>query len=227
MGTDKRERKKAGHRARLSAERAAQASYERRRRLIITVATPIVVLMIIGVFVLLSEGSGTATDSAAATSTTASTTTTAPNDTPTSTTPKAESAAGKPCVALSELPPPNAPTVDIPLGTPPTTLQITDVKTGTGPAVTATDKVTVNYLGVSCSTGAIFDESYTRGQPATFGLNQVIPGWTEGLQGMQAGGIRQLVIPPEKGYGSSGQGLKIAPDETLIFVVELKSITAA
>jgi len=223
MGTDKRERKKAGHRARLSAERAAQASYERRRRLIITVATPIVVLMIIGVFVLLSEGSGTATDSAAATSTTSTTASTAT----TSTTPKAESAAGKPCVALSELPPPNAPTVDIPLGTPPTTLQITDVKTGTGPAVTAKDKVTVNYLGVSCSTGAIFDESYTRGQPATFGLNQVIPGWTEGLQGMQAGGIRQLVIPPEKGYGSSGQGIKIAPDETLIFVVELKSITAA
>ena len=226
MGTDKRERKKAGHRARLSAERAAQASYERRRRLIITVATPIVVLMIIGVFVLLSEGSGTATDSAAATSTTSTTASTASTAT-TSTTPKAESAAGKPCVALSELPPPNAPTVDIPLGTPPTTLQITDVKTGTGPAVTAKDKVTVNYLGVSCSTGAIFDESYTRGQPATFGLNQVIPGWTEGLQGMQAGGIRQLVIPPEKGYGSSGQGLKIAPDETLIFVVELKSITAA
>jgi peptidylprolyl isomerase len=223
MGTDKRERKKAGHRARLSAERAAQASYERRRRLIITVATPIVVLVIVGVFVLLSKGSGTATDSAAATSTTSTTASTAT----TSTTPKAESAAGKPCVALSELPPPDAPTVDIPLGTPPTTLQITDVKTGTGPAVTAKDKVTVNYLGVSCSTGAIFDESYTRGQPATFGLNQVIPGWTEGLQGMQAGGIRQLVIPPEKGYGSSGQGLKIAPDETLIFVVELKSITAA
>ena len=223
MGTDKRERKKAGHRARLSAERAAQASYERRRRLIITVATPIVVLVIVGVFVLLSKGSGTATDSAAATSTTSTTASTAT----TSTTPKAESAAGKPCVALSELPPPDAPTVDIPLGTPPTTLQITDVKTGTGPAVTAKDKVTVNYLGVSCSTGAIFAESYTRGQPATFGLNQVIPGWTEGLQGMQAGGIRQLVIPPEKGYGSSGQGLKIAPDETLIFVVELKSITAA
>jgi peptidylprolyl isomerase len=223
MGTDKRERKKAGHRARLAAEQAAQASYERRRRLIITVATPIVVLVIVGVFVLLSEGSGTATDSAAATSTTSTTASTAT----TSTTPKAESAAGKPCVALSELPPPDAPTVDIPLGTPPTTLQIIDVKTGTGPAVTAKDKVTVNYLGVSCSTGAIFDESYTRGQPATFGLNQVIPGWTEGLQGMQAGGIRQLVIPPEKGYGSSGQGLKIAPDETLIFVVELKSITAA
>lgn len=222
MGTDKRERKKAGHRARLSAERAAQARYERRRRLIISIATPLTVLVIIGVFMLLSKGTSSSS-SAVSTSTTASTATT----TPTSTTAKPASAAGKPCVALSELPPPNAPTVDIPIGAPPTSLQITDVKTGTGPAVTAKDKVTVNYIGVSCSTGAIFDESYTRGQPATFGLDQVIPGWTEGLQGMKAGGVRELVIPPAKGYGSTGQGIKIAPDETLIFVVELKSISAA
>jgi peptidylprolyl isomerase len=158
---------------------------------------------------------------------TAATTASTATTTPTSTTAKPASAAGKPCVALSELPPPNAPTVDIPVGAPPTSLQITDVKTGTGPAVTAKDKVTVNYIGVSCSTGAIFDESYTRGQPATFGLDQVIPGWTEGLQGMKAGGVRELVIPPAKGYGSTGQGIKIAPDETLIFVVELKSISAA
>lgn len=222
MGTDKRERKKAGHRARLSAERAAQARHERRRRLIISIATPITVLVIIGVFMLLSKGTSSSS-SAASTSTTASTATT----TPTSTTAKPASAAGKPCVALSELPPPNAPTIDVPIGAPPTTLQITDVKTGTGPAVTAKDKVTVNYIGVSCSTGAIFDESYTRGQPATFGLDQVIPGWTEGLQGMKAGGVRQLVIPPAMGYGSTGQGPKIGPDETLIFVVELKSISAA
>ena len=224
MGTEKRERKKAGHRARLSAERAARARYERRRRLIITVATPITVLVIIGAIMLLSEGSGTATDSAASTSTTASSTA---STTPVTTAVSAGSAAGKPCVALSELPPPNAPTVDIPLGPPPTTLQVNNITTGTGPAVTASDKVTVDYIGVSCSTGAIFDESYTRGQPATFGLNQVIAGWTEGLQGMQAGGVRELVIPPSMGYGASGQGAKIAPDETLIFVVELKSISPA
>ncbi len=223
MGTDKRERKKAGHRARLNAERAEQARYERRRRLIIAISVPAAVLILIGVFAILSKGSGTDTSSASSSSTTASTATTSP----TSTKPKAASVAGKPCVALSEPAPPGAPAVDIPLGTPPTTLQITDIKTGTGPAVTASDTVTVNYLGVSCSTGAIFDESYSRGQPATFGLNEVIPGWTEGLQGMQAGGIRQLVIPPAMGYGSAGQGIKIAPDETLIFVVELKSISAA
>jgi peptidylprolyl isomerase len=221
MGTEKRERKKAGHRARLDAERAAQARQERRRRLTISIAVPLTILIVVGLFILLSKGSGTATDSASS-STTASTSTT----TPTSTTAKPTSAAGKPCVPLSETPPPSAPKIDIPLGPPPTTLQITDIKEGSGPAVTAADKVTVDYIGVSCSTGAIFDESYTRGQPATFGLNQVIPGWTQGLQGMKAGGVRELVIPPDLGYGSSGQGIKIAPDETLIFVVELKSITA-
>jgi peptidylprolyl isomerase len=223
MGTDKRERKKAGHTARLNAERAEQARFERRRKLIIAISVPVTVLIVIGLFIVLSKGSGTATSSASSSSTTASTATT----TPTSTTAKAGSAAGKPCVALSDPLPSGAPEVDVPVGPPPTTLQITDIKTGTGPAVTSSDKVTVNYIGVSCSTGAIFDDSYTRGQPATFGLNQVIAGWTEGLQGMQAGGVRKLVIPPSKGYGASGQGAKIAPNETLIFVVELKSISAA
>ncbi|MBU6330315.1 MAG: FKBP-type peptidyl-prolyl cis-trans isomerase [Acidobacteria bacterium] len=127
---------------------------------------------------------------------------------------------------MSEPAPSGAPNVDIPVGPPPKDLQITDIRTGTGPAVTSSDSVTVDYIGVACSTGAIFDSSYGRGQPATFGLNQVIPGWTEGLQGMQAGGVRELVIPPALGYGSSGQGSKIAPDETLIFVVELRSISS-
>ena len=219
MGTDKRERKKAGHRARLNAERAARARYERRRKIIIFVSVPMVVLMVVGLFAALSESSGTATapDASTSTSRTAPTTTAAGGAT--------ESAAGKPCVALSDALPAGAPAVDVPVGPPPTSLQITDITTGTGPAVTAADKVTVNYIGVSCSTGAIFDESYSRGQPATFGLDQVIAGWTEGLQGMQAGGVRNLVIPPDMGYGPSGQGAKIAPDETLVFVVELLSIT--
>ena len=215
MGTDKRERKKAGHRARLNAERAARARYERRRKVVIAVSVPLAVLLVVGLFAVLSEGSGTAT---APTSTTSSPSTTSASG-------PAGSAAGKPCVALSDTLPAGAPEVDVPVGPPPTTLQITDIKTGTGPAVTAADKVTVNYIGVSCSTGAIFDHSYSRAEPSTFGLDQVIPGWTEGLQGMQAGGVRRLVIPPDLAYGSSGQGAKIAPDETLVFVVELLSIT--
>ena len=176
MGTDKRERKKAGHRARLNAERAARARYERRRRIIIFVSVPMVVLMVVGLVASLSESSGTAT--APDSSTTA----------PTTAGGATETAAGKPCVALSDELPAGAPQVDVPIGPPPDSLRITDITTGTGPAVTATDKVTVNYIGVSCSTGAIFDTSYVRDEPATFGLDQVIPGWTEGLQGMQAGG---------------------------------------
>lgn len=169
--------------------------------------------MVVGLFAALSESSGTAT--APDSSSTAPTTAGGANET----------AAGKPCVALADELPAGAPAVDVPIGPPPTSLKITDITTGTGPAVTAADTVTVNYIGVSCSTGAIFDESYSRRQPATFGLDQVIAGWTEGLQGMQAGGARRLVIPPDMGYGSSGQGAKIGPDETLVFVVELLSIT--
>lgn len=217
MGTEKRERKKAGHRARLDAERAAQTRLERRRRITIAAAVPLTILVIVGLVAVLSRGSGTATDSASSTTASSTPLTTAP----------VKSAAGKPCVSTIEVPPVNAPTVDVPVGPPPTTLQITDITTGTGPAVTAADKVTVNYIGVACSSGAIFDESYTRGEPVTFGLNEVIPGWTQGLQGMQVGGVRRLVIPPELGYGSSGQGARIAPDETLVFVVELKAISPA
>lgn len=214
MGTQKRERKKAGHRARLGAERAARARQERRRRLIIALSIPLSVLVIVGLFAVLSEGSGTATAPTSTTSTTAANA-------------AKESVAGEPCVELSDQLPAGAPAVDVPVGPPPTELQITDIEEGSGPAVVATDEVTVNYVGVSCSTGAIFDTSYSRGEPATFGLDQVIPGWTEGLQGMRAGGVRRLVIPPDMGYGSSGQGARIAPDETLVFVVELVSIAPA
>jgi FKBP-type peptidyl-prolyl cis-trans isomerase len=70
----------------------------------------------------------------------------------------------------------------------------------------------------------IFDSSWSRNEPATFPLDQVIPGWTQGLVGMQPGGRRLLVIPPALGYGSNGQGT-IAPDETLVFVVDLISAT--
>lgn len=185
--------------------------------MVIAVSVPLAVLMVVGLFAALSESSGTATASDSSTTTAAPTTTAAGGRT--------ETAAGKPCVALSEPLPAGAPEVDVPIGPPPTSLEITDITTGTGPTVTAADKVTVNYIGVSCSTGAIFDNSYSRGQPATFGLDQVIAGWTEGLQGMQAGGVRKLVIPPDMGYGASGQGAKIGPDETLVFVVELLSIS--
>ncbi len=133
------------------------------------------------------------------------------------------SAAGKDCVAFADELPGGAPEVPIEAGPPPTELVVEDLKVGEGPAVPAGATVTVDYIGVACSTGMIFDDSYSRGQQATFGLDQVISGWSEGLVGMQAGGQRLLVIPPELGYGSQGAGADIKPGETLYFVVTLDS----
>ena len=107
-------------------------------------------------------------------------------------------------------------------GPPSAELITQDLVEGTGEPVPEGATVTVDYIGVSCSTGMIFDDSYSRGENITFGLNQVIPGWTEGLVGMQAGGERLLIIPPDKAYGAAGQGT-IKPNETLYFVVSLDS----
>ncbi len=150
------------------------------------------------------------------------------NHSPSTTTASASatpSAAGKPCVPVSEPIPEGAPVVPVQVGPPPTELVKEDLIVGTGPSVTPGATLTVDYVGVSCSTGKIFDDSYSRGAPATFPLDQVIDGWSQGLVGMQAGGRRLLGIPPELAYRSTGNPPEIAPDETLWFVVELKSFS--
>ena len=143
---------------------------------------------------------------------------------PTTTTVFAQTAAQKPCVALVDPLPAGAPNVPVKVGPAPTTLVIEDLKPGTGADVKATSNVTVDYIGVACSTGKIFDSSYSRGQPATFPLNGVIKGWSEGLVGMKVGGQRLLGIPSDLAYGASGQGADIGPNEALWFVVDMKSV---
>lgn len=106
----------------------------------------------------------------------------------------------------------------------PKELKITDEVDGTGDAVAAGDEVTVAYTGVSASTGKTFDSSWDRGQPVTFTLDQVIPGWGEGLVDMKVGGRRELVIPPEQAYGDNPPSPDIQPGETLVFVVDLVGI---
>ena len=93
-------------------------------------------------------------------------------------------------------------------------------KEGTGAMPTATSQVTVHYSGYLLN-GTKFDSSVDRGQPATFGLNQVIPGWTEGLQLMKEGGKNKLIIPYQLGYGENGMPPTIPAKAWLVFDVEL------
>ena len=118
------------------------------------------------------------------------------------------------------------PKVAAPQGDPPSNLIKKDLVVGHGPAAKAGDTVTVQYVGDSWSNGKQFDASWDRGQPFTFPLGQaqVIAGWDNGVAGMKEGGRRLLVIPPDQGYGAQGAPPDIAPNETLVFVVDLKRI---
>lgn len=105
------------------------------------------------------------------------------------------------------------------------TLQSTDITPGNGDEVKAGDTVTVDYTGAVAATGTVFQSSLDSGQPVTFGLNEVIAGWKEGLVGMKVGGTRRLLIPAEKAYGAnppSGSG--IPANAALVFDVTLHSI---
>lgn len=100
-------------------------------------------------------------------------------------------------------------------------LQYRVLRKGTGAAPRAIDTVKVNYHGWLDS-GKVFDSSYSRGEPIEFGLNQVIRGWTEGMQLVGEGGMIELLIPSELGYGARGTpGGPIPPNATLHFLVEL------
>ncbi len=118
------------------------------------------------------------------------------------------------------------PEITVPSGDAPTTLVIEDLVIGDGPEATNGVQVNVDYVGVSWSSGAEFDASWNRGDVFSFGLGagMVISGWDQGVAGMKVGGRRQLTIPPEMAYGPAGAGGVIGPNETLIFVVDLRSI---
>jgi peptidylprolyl isomerase len=120
------------------------------------------------------------------------------------------------------------PKVEVPEGEPPAGLKIEDLKVGDGATAQTGDTVKVQYVGVSYSTGKQFDASWdTPGQQPlsfTLGGGDVIPGWDQGVAGMKVGGRRELTIPPELAYGERGYPPAIAPNETLIFVIDLLEV---
>lgn len=107
--------------------------------------------------------------------------------------------------------------------TTPSGLQYEVVTEGDGPVPTAQDRVVVHYTGRLID-GTVFDSSEERGEPATFGVTQVIPGWVEALQMMKAGSTWRLYIPSALAYGPQGAGGAIGPNQTLIFDVTLLKV---
>jgi peptidylprolyl isomerase len=114
------------------------------------------------------------------------------------------------------------PEIPKPTGSPPRRLLVEDIVKGKGRLSKPGDTLTVQYVGVTFSTGTQFDASWDRGQPFTTQIpGQVIEGWNRGLLGMRQGGRRMLTIPPRLAYGPQGFPPDIGPNETLVFVIDL------
>jgi peptidylprolyl isomerase len=118
------------------------------------------------------------------------------------------------------------PTIDVPSGSPPAELVSKDIVTGDGATAEQGDTVKVQYVGVDYATGKEFDSSWDSGQPFTFqiGAGNVIPGWDQGVEGMQVGGRRELIVPPGLAYGAQGSPPAIAPNATLVFAIDLLDV---
>jgi peptidylprolyl isomerase len=195
----KGDRQQAVRRARVAAAAAAERRHDRRRWWIAVVAIGVLVLAVVcGAFVSNKGGSSKASSA---------------------------SPSGQQCVAMADTPPAGAPYVPVHVGPAPTQLVSEELRGGTGTAaVQPGDTVTVNYIGVNCRDGKIFDDTYSNGQPASgVSLGDTIPGWQQGIPGMKVGEQRLLGIPPDLAYGAAGRP-GIEANATLWFVVELVSI---
>ncbi|MHB1087162.1 MAG: FKBP-type peptidyl-prolyl cis-trans isomerase [Acidimicrobiales bacterium] len=213
MATTKRERQKAARREKLEQmQRQAKRRNNTRRAVIIAV----VALLVIGTGALLFSGksSPTTTTTAAASATTTTSPTTPPAVIKTISNPSPAGTFG------------TAPTVVVPTTPPPTSLEMSNLITGTGAVAKSGDTLKVQYVLATYSTHKVIQSSWTA-QPFSFklGAGQVIAGWDQGMVGMRVGGRRELIIPPTLGYGANSPGAGIAKNDTLVFVVDLLKIT--
>ncbi|UCR90125.1 FKBP-type peptidyl-prolyl cis-trans isomerase [Mycetocola spongiae] len=118
------------------------------------------------------------------------------------------------------------PTISLPDTNPPSKLTFEELEAGDGELVQSGDQVTVNYMGMNWRTGLVFDDSYKRGQPATFGSTQVIEGFSKALVDHKVGSKTLVVIPPAEGYGANGNAqADIKGTDTLVFYVEILATT--
>ena len=154
-----------------------------------------------------------------------------PAPTPASAPPSAASSALAPCTADDVAvggAPGSKPTITVPdTCAPPAQLLSKDLVVGSGREVTPGVTMDTHYVLVTWSDRQELDSSWSRGEPfalADVGRAQVIDGWNEGLLGMKQGGRRLLVVPPDKGYGQGGSGIK--PNETLVFVVDAVEVSS-
>ena len=194
---------------RLAVRHATRGQKRRRNRRIGIVGGVLVV--IVGILLAIFVGPASNDDNKKSAATTVPPTTAAPL---------------KRCVGLKDALPKGAPSVPIAAGAAPTRLVTKDIKVGTGAVVPkGAPKVAVNYVGVLCSTGKVFDSSYSRNQPFDANLaSGVIKGWQEGVPGMKAGGVRLLEIPPDLAYGAAGQPPTIPENEALFFIVSVVGV---
>lgn len=220
MATAKRERQKAARRQKIEAQ---QRAAKRRKTIQRTSIVVVVAIAIIVSAALLFRGNSapTTTSTVAAaptTTTTAPTTTTTTSAAPVHFAPVASPS---PAGTFGK-----APTVVVPAGPPPTTPEMSDLITGTGPAAKDGQSLTVQYVLATYSTRKVIQSSWTA-KPFTFtlGAGQVITGWDKGLVGMRVGGRRELILPPALGYGSVARGGGVAANDTLVFVIDLLKIS--
>lgn len=105
-----------------------------------------------------------------------------------------------------------------------TELEIIDMEVGSGAEVPVGATITAHYTGALCKNGIIFQSSHDFGEAITFGLDQVVKGWTVGVPGMKVGGTRRLIIPSEMAYGASSPASNIPANSDLVFDIDLVAI---
>jgi peptidylprolyl isomerase len=195
----------------------AQRANKRRKTIRRSVIVAIVAVIVVGSGALLFSGKSTPpTTTTTTTSTVATTTTTlAPVSIGTIADPSPAGTFTK------------APTMVIPPGAPPTTLEAKNLITGTGLRARTGDTITAEYVLGTYSSRKVVQSSWTS-KPFSFVLNttSVIPGFADGVVGMRVGGRRELIIPPSLGYGNNSPGTGIAKNDTLVFIIDLRKVVA-